>query len=233
MAMPETPYRQFAQAISPGAGTPQVRRELAQAAASLELSDIGDVAAALPGELLEIMKARGEDRGSPVTIGELVRMEQSGHDFPLPGPALLAVLKRISDRCRIRRELDLLYDSCAKPEGTVCSCQSEAIDELLDESAKPTRRRIAQLARKHHRSAGKPYIPPKPKPRPKPVPLEVLAEANGRDESEPEPEPLPEPPLEPIRQETPRRDSGNPFVWLSQRSRGRQSNWKAYTDMKF
>jgi hypothetical protein len=82
-------------------------------------------------------------------------MVEQGVSFPSPGHEELAAKERISDRCRIRRELDLPRDSCATPEGTVCNCQTEALDHLLEEGTKPTRRRVAQLARKSHRSAGR------------------------------------------------------------------------------
>jgi hypothetical protein len=147
------------------------------------------VISARGGTKFSTKASRGRDRGKAYALGEMDKMEQSGQDFPSPCPETFAVLERISGSCRIRCELDLPRDSCAKPEdGTVCSCQTQAIDELLDEGAKPTRRRIAQLARQRHCSKGKLYIPPKPKPKPWPklVPLPELERPGGSWEPTPE-----------------------------------------------
>lgn len=189
--MAETPHRPNAPVDRSDHRGPQVRRELAQAAAAIEIADI-DVSEALAAEQFELLAARGEDRGRPFSLVELVRLEESGEDFPSPGAATLVALKRVSERCRIRRELDLPRETCASPEGTACTCQQAAIDVLLADAVRPTRRRVAQLARKHHRSAGKPYVPP---PKPDPEPREVLAEpqeTNGHVE-----DPFPGPPAEP------------------------------------
>jgi hypothetical protein len=223
--MPETPARQKGETKRPDAGGPQFRRELAQAAASLELSDL-DVSEALPGELLEIMKARGQDRGSPVTIGELVRMEESGQEFPSPGPETFFVLERISARCRIRHELDLTRDPCAKPEdGTVCSCQTQAIGALLADGVKPTRRRIAQLARAHHRSPGKRQVPPL---KLEPVHLEVFAEPQETNGHVEDPLPAPEPkPEQKPKPEPPNRVIHRVRRWYDEAERPR------FSDMRF
>jgi hypothetical protein len=174
--MTKTPGRPNAPLDLARVGEPQLRRELAQAAAAVELSDL-DVSEALAGELLMILKARGEDRGRAFWLVELARMVDDGADFPAPGPAALQSLRRVSERCRVRRELELRREACAQPDGgTVCACQSESIDALLGDGVRPTRRRVAQAAGKRHRSAGRPHVPePKPEPAAAPVASEEPA----------------------------------------------------------
>jgi len=80
--MPETPARQKAEAKRLDVGGPQLRRELAQAAATLELSEL-ETSNAHVGELLEITFAHGRDRGRPYSFGELHAMAAGElPDFP-------------------------------------------------------------------------------------------------------------------------------------------------------
>jgi hypothetical protein len=100
--MPETPAGRKAETRRSDAGGPQLRRELAQAAATLELSEL-DTSKAHVGELLAITFAHGRDRGRPYSFGELHAMAAGElPDFPqAPGPEALKVLRRVgaSARC--------------------------------------------------------------------------------------------------------------------------------------
>jgi hypothetical protein len=200
--MPETPRRPNAEIERPGVRGPHLRRELAQAAAAVAAVDL-DISEAVAGESFELWIARSRDRGKPYSIPELHIMAEHGEGFPPPGREALATLERIAERCRIRRELDLPREPCAKPEGTVCSCQTEALDELIEGGVKPTRRRVAQLARKHHCSRGTPYVaaPPAAKPTPPPQEPPAPAQEPNEDVSEAAPEPPPQP--EPTRKPEP------------------------------
>jgi len=132
--MPETPRGQKADVDRAGAGGPKLRREIAQAAATLELSDL-DTSDAHVGELLEITFGHGRDRGRPYTVGELHAMAAGElPDFPsAPGPEALKVLRRVAARCSLRGRYGLAHHPCAEQQGG-CKCLDTALDQVLDEA---------------------------------------------------------------------------------------------------
>jgi hypothetical protein len=132
--MTETPARQKAETKRPDAGGPQLRRELARAAATLELSEL-DTSDAHVGELLEITFAHGRDRGRPYSIHELHAMAAGElPDFPSsPGPEGLKVLRRVSAKCSLRSKYGLPHHPCAEQQGG-CACLDKALDQVLDEA---------------------------------------------------------------------------------------------------
>src|SRR5580765_7923101 len=101
--MAETPARPNAPLDRRGAGGPQFRREIAEAAATLELAEL-DTSDAHVGELLEITFAHGRDRGRPYRIHELHAMAEGElPGFPSsPGPEALKVLRRVGAKCSLR-----------------------------------------------------------------------------------------------------------------------------------
>jgi hypothetical protein len=132
--MPETPARQKAETRRPDAGGPQFRRELAQAAATLELSELATSNAHV-GELLEITFAHGRDRGRPYSFGELHAMAAGElPDFPAaPGPEALKVLRRVGAKCSLRSKYGLPHHPCAQGQGG-CRCLDKALEQVLDEA---------------------------------------------------------------------------------------------------
>jgi hypothetical protein len=239
---PDTPARPKAQTKHPGAPGPRLARVAAQAATSLKLDSL-DVSEALLGERWELLLARGRDRGTPYTLAELAELDASGRDYPAPGPETFALLERVAARCRIRRELGLPQDSCAQPEDrTCCHCQTEALDQLLDEGVKPTRRRVGQLARKRHYSAGKRHLPPpRPKPdpdpqEPPPSPQEVAESLLGPSppDSPAKPEHIPAQPEQISVGKTEKRSTRRPsYVWMSQKSRESRSEAADFANTHF
>jgi hypothetical protein len=128
--MPETPSGAKARLDRPGGRGPQLRRELARAAATLELSEL-DTSNAHVGELLEITFAHGRDRGRPYSISELHAMAAGElPDFPAsPGPEALEMLRRVSARCAVRSKYGLPHHPCAEEQGG-CRCLDQAFDEI-------------------------------------------------------------------------------------------------------
>jgi hypothetical protein len=136
--MPEIPARPNARLDRPGAGGPQFRRELARAAATLELSEL-DTSNAHVGELLEITFAHGRDRGRPYSFRELHAMAAGElPDFPLaPGPEALKVLRRVGAKCALRSKYDLPHHPCAQEQGG-CHCLDKALEHVLHEAEATT-----------------------------------------------------------------------------------------------
>jgi hypothetical protein len=195
--MAETPARRNAPVDCAGEGGPQLRREIAQAAASLELSEL-DTRNAHVGEWFEITIAHGRDRDRPYSIQELHAMAEGElPDFPsAPGPEALKVLRRVSAKCSLRDRYGLLHHPCAQ-EQSGCRCLDEALEQVLDEGG-GVKRRLRSLARGAHFPP--PVYPPKRAQALTPPPQEALAEpqeTNGHVE-DPRPEPRleqkPEPP---------------------------------------
>ena len=190
--MTEIPRRQKADVDRDVAGGPQLRRELAQAAASLELSDL-DTSDAHVGELLEITFAHGRDRGRPYSVGELHAMAAGElPDFPsAPGPEALKVLRRVAAKCSLRSRYGLAHHPCAEEQGG-CEC----LDTALEPGARRGRggsvkRRLLSLARRAHISPPVYPSPPTPTPRPQERRAESQEATERVEDLFPTPEPAP------------------------------------------
>jgi hypothetical protein len=132
--MTETPAGPKVETKRPDAGGPQLRRELARAAATLELSEL-DTSDAHVGELLEIVFAHGRDRGRPFSVHELHAMDASElPDFPsspVTGGSEGAQARQ--RQVRAAQQVNLPHHRCAEQEGG-CGCLDKALDQVLDEA---------------------------------------------------------------------------------------------------
>lgn len=192
-----------------------------------------DCSEATADEVMELVFRRGGDRGRVVTLTELVGMETAEFLSGPCGRAELALRRAISARCAVRAELDLPRHSCAY-EQSVCSCQSEAIDALLELErlegvTVDSRAALSRSVRDRHLDLGRPrVVSERPVPESPPArPVRELEPDAG------DPEPVPEP--EPVRVvQRPVFDPGVPrdFEWRSQRSRD-ESPWSYFVNTRW